>query len=275
VRVGVDQRSAAQRMGKPKLVPGIYALCEIESAAYPSTGANDEFWYGENRATGWPTVKVRYVRTYEKNPLTIDMLHAERPQVSRLLLKGFQAASFPIDAKDFQTVVELLEKDTTFAAQGADEPVSTAEKIAEMEKRYLNTSPEVKEKLSKRIERGPIGALVKEMNGFKCQLCHALGLSPIGFKKKNGELYVEAHHAMPVSKKEIGSLTASNVMTLCPNHHRQVHYGNVEVVIGAVEFTVSIDDKRVLIPRFHSTAPIGKLDKPSLATARSAHEHVP
>jgi hypothetical protein len=27
---------------RPRLIPGIYALCEIQSAAYPGAGANDE-----------------------------------------------------------------------------------------------------------------------------------------------------------------------------------------------------------------------------------------
>src|SRR5215203_2559067 len=79
--------------------------------------------------------------------------------------------------------------------------------------------------VSKSIERGPVGGIVKKLTGFKCQVCDALGNNPIGFLKKNGEAYVEAHHVMPVSTKEIGSLSASNVMTVCANHHRQLHYG--------------------------------------------------
>ena len=44
IRVGVDRRSDAERQGRPKLEAGIYALCEVESPAYPGAGANDEFW---------------------------------------------------------------------------------------------------------------------------------------------------------------------------------------------------------------------------------------
>jgi hypothetical protein len=42
VRVGVDQRSAKARNGKPALKSGVYALCEVESEAFEGTGANDE-----------------------------------------------------------------------------------------------------------------------------------------------------------------------------------------------------------------------------------------
>jgi predicted restriction endonuclease len=80
------------------------------------------------------------------------------------------------------------------------------------------------------------GAFVKKATGFKCQLCEALGRNPIRFVKENGEPHVEAHHVTPVCKQEIGSLAASNIMTLCPNHHRQMHYDRIHVTIHATNF---------------------------------------
>jgi hypothetical protein len=63
----------------------------------------------------------------------------------------------------------------------------TADKLAVTEERYIRASPEVKEKMSRRIEREPIGELLKRLSGFKCQVCEALGLNPIGFLKRGGE----------------------------------------------------------------------------------------
>ena len=54
---------------------------------------------------------------------------------------------------------------------------------------------------------------------------------------------------MPVSKREVGSLSASNVMTLCANHHRQIHYGNIDVVITSDSFEFVINGTPVKIPR--------------------------
>jgi predicted restriction endonuclease len=65
-----------------------------------------------------------------------------------------------------------------------------------------------------------------------------------------GNSYVEAPHVMPVSKKQIGSLSASNVLTLCANHHREVHFGCVETSINDSEFDLVIDGKGIQIPRF-------------------------
>jgi hypothetical protein len=59
--------------------------------------------------------------------------------------------------------------------------------------------------------------VVKRANG-KCEFCHALG-----FKKPNGTHFVEAHHI--ISLAEQGPDTLDNVIALCPNHHREAHFG--------------------------------------------------
>jgi predicted HNH restriction endonuclease/predicted RNA-binding protein with PUA-like domain len=250
VRVGVDRRSKLQRDAKPSLEPGIYALCEVESEAFPGTGANDEFWVdGEGREPGWPTVKIRYLRTYRDRPLTIERLNAERPNISRLLLDGFQAASFPITASDFHAVLELLGEDVDDLA-APQEGDTSPEALTVLQRKYLHASPEVKERISRYIERGSTGTMVKKQLGYKCQVCAALGREPLGFRKNNGEPYAEAHHVTPVSAMQAGSLAASNVMVVCANHHRQMHYGGIDVVIGEKSFDFAIDGQLIAIPRF-------------------------
>lgn len=250
VRVGVDRRNAAERNGRPPLEPGIYALCEVISAAFPGTGANDEFWNeGEGREPGWPTVKIRYLHIYRDKPLTIEMLKATRPRLSPLLLNGFQAATFPISGDDFREVSGLLDYDLDDMPPVVQEAETGSAELANLEKQYLKASPEVKERVSRTVERGPVGRAVKKSVGFKCQLCYAMGSHPLGFVKKNGEHYVEAHHVMPVALLQVGSLAASNVMILCANHHRQIHYGNAKVVITEATFDVLLDGAEFKIGR--------------------------
>jgi predicted HNH restriction endonuclease len=249
VRVGVDRRSATARGDRSPLEAGIYALCEVESEAFPGIGANDKYWAEDaGREPGWPTVRLRYLRTYAGAPLTIERLRTERPNVSHLLLNGHQAASFPISAEDFQAVIELLGEDAERLPVSVPS-AETSSRLAELEAKYQHASPEVKECLSKKVERGPIGAEVKKANGHKCQLCEALGREPRGFRKRNGDPYVEAHHVMPVSKKAVGVLSASNIMTLCANHHREMHYGGLEVAIMDDAFEVSINGTVVRLPK--------------------------
>ena len=117
---------------------------------------------------------------------------------------------------------------------------------------------------SKGIERGPIGRELKRANGFRCQLCAALGLNPIGFIKQNGEPYVEAHHVMPVHIGELGLLSASNIITLCANHHREMHYGSVDTAIEEHNFKFKFSGKEIVIPRAKIKLRVGVLAYGSL-----------
>jgi predicted RNA-binding protein with PUA-like domain len=250
IRVGVDRRSIVERQGRSRLEAGVYALCEIESAAYAGTGANDPFWAPDAaRAPGWPTVDIRYLRSYLRRPLTIAQLKKSRPGLSRSLLDGLQASSFPISRNDFRAVLELLgEEPDTLPAVTAETP-ATVDALARLEERYRNAVPEVRARISRSIERGPVGDAVKKANGFRCLVCEALGHDPIGFRKPNGDSYVEAHHVMPVAKGEIGSLRASNIITVCANHHRELHYGCAGVQIRDDRFELSLPDGPISIPR--------------------------
>lgn len=44
-----------------------------------------------------------------------------------------------------------------------------------------------------------------------------------GFETSSGSIYLETHHVIPLS--EGGADTERNVAALCPDHHRQAHYG--------------------------------------------------
>jgi predicted HNH restriction endonuclease len=253
VRVGVDQRTKAELDGRERLESGIYALVEVESHAYEGTGAGDEFWTpGEQHEPGRPTVRIRYLRTYQENPLTIERLREERPEMSPHILNSLQASCFPISAQDFHEIMGLLGEDLDNLPLDFEKSDITTDILAKLEKKYKNAAPEVKSNLSKRIERGPIGAQVKRAIGHKCQLCEALGRNPVGFLKPSGEPYVEAHHVMPVSERQVGSLSASNIMIVCANHHRQIHYGGIKVNITDNSFELDIDDRSVSLPRFSS-----------------------
>lgn len=122
-------------------------------------------------------------------------------------------------------------------------------RMAELERQALGETPKARLKTSVAIERGPIGKAVKKANGYKCQICMAQGANPLSFLKKNGIPYVEAHHVTPVSELQIGSLAASNIMTLCANHHRQMHYGDVSVEICDNTFKVQRDGQSLTLKR--------------------------
>lgn len=79
------------------------------------------------------------------------------------------------------------------------------------------------EALAKKYERDPeLTKIIKLLRGGKCQLC---GFS---FKTKSGDDYVECHHLEHLA--DSGLDISLNILVLCANHHRQFHYGNVELL---------------------------------------------
>jgi 5-methylcytosine-specific restriction protein A len=58
---------------------------------------------------------------------------------------------------------------------------------------------------------------IKRARG-KCEYCNVQG-----FATTNGRFYVEAHHIIALC--DAGRDTVDNVIALCPQHHRQAHYG--------------------------------------------------
>lgn len=58
----------------------------------------------------------------------------------------------------------------------------------------------------------------------KCEYCEQSG-----FVMEDGRIYLESHHVIPLS--EGGADSILNVAALCPNHHREAHYGKTRMTI--------------------------------------------
>jgi 5-methylcytosine-specific restriction enzyme A len=59
--------------------------------------------------------------------------------------------------------------------------------------------------------------VIKRAKG-RCEHCGELG-----FRKADGSHYIEAHHIISLAKQ--GPDTLENVIAVCPNHHREAHFG--------------------------------------------------
>jgi 5-methylcytosine-specific restriction enzyme A len=128
--------------------------------------------------------------------------------------------------------------------------IDKIKELKALESKMKKLRPKVKERLSKTIERGAIANKVKEITNYECLVCKALGQNPLGFTKQNGINYVETHHVEPVSNQKEGSLSITNLITVCANHHRQLHYGNTELLENTIEyFKFKIDCKEVKIKK--------------------------
>jgi hypothetical protein len=250
IRVGGDSRTLGQRDGKPRLQPGIYGIVEVIGTPREQP-ADDAHWLestvSENKRQ---VVDIHYRMNLLRNPLLMEVLKSDPTITDKYLLGGFQASSMPLERPTFDRILALAGGEVNTFEGIVTEPSDTAAAIAALEARYAGASPQIKEVISRRIERGAVADKVKAANNYKCQICEAMGQNPKGFLKKSGLSYVEAHHVTFISQMVPGSLGPSNIITVCATHHRQLHYGEVELVaITVSEFEFRIDGSECRIPR--------------------------
>jgi hypothetical protein len=82
-----------------------------------------------------------------------------------------------------------------------------------------NDSPEYKKRMSGSYTRDQ--AVRVEVLKRAKGACEYGGCRP--FNKINGQTYLETHHVISLSEQ--GPDRPSNVIALCPNHHREAHFG--------------------------------------------------
>lgn len=252
IRVGNDSRTKDELAGKDRLKAGIYGIVEIMSPAQPMPDSDGQFWinpekYGEERLR----VKIRYVKKLLDNPILLsDLKNLTDFQNEKPLLNGRQASSWSIEKDTFDKIIQIADSNIEIVSEATTSELNDFVDLQKLEAKYFNATPRVKEIVSRRIERGDISKAVKKANNYECQICKTLGLNPHGFKKRNGELYVETHHIIPVSELEQGSLGTLNLLTVCANHHRQLHYGDVKLIENNDKyFEFTIDNQKIRIDK--------------------------
>ncbi|WP_331406391.1 HNH endonuclease signature motif containing protein [Vibrio owensii] len=84
-----------------------------------------------------------------------------------------------------------------------------------------STKPKVVYRLVQDYRRDPdvVAEALYRAEGF-CEMCKEK--APF-IKRSNGEAYLEVHHIIPLSQGGLDSL--ENVISLCPNCHREIHFG--------------------------------------------------
>ncbi|MEP9373862.1 hypothetical protein [Mesorhizobium sp. KR1-2] len=232
---------------RPARPTGVYAVVEVLDR--PQLQADRDEAHYSNRTDAQEVTwraPLKLLANLVNHPIASDELPAnEHFDHFRVPL---QTSTIPISRQAFS---ELYRRSGIVRPGLTDEQkAETVPGVRALEIEASNADPKRKSRISRYIERGPIGTKVKEVQGYRCQICEALGVEPVAFLKKNGAPFAEAHHVQPVSLLQAGTLAASNIMVLCPNHHRQAHLGNFDVLESEPhQWRVKIDDDVLDIPK--------------------------
>ncbi|WP_270406029.1 HNH endonuclease [Paenibacillus timonensis] len=119
------------------------------------------------------------------------------------------------------------------------------ELLKSFNEKYQNLSPQKRDRVvSAHIDRGKsVTDALKKILGHNCQIC---GID--GFEKKNSDRYIEAHHLTQLSLNQIESLCSENVILVCPNCHRELHYGKTIIIEDkGTQIYIKLGNKESLI----------------------------
>jgi 5-methylcytosine-specific restriction endonuclease McrA len=237
--------SSARESGKPRRIgEGVYAIVEvIGKAEYrPDPDARYFIKPEEAEELAW-RAPLKVVANLLDRPILAASLPDDESFAH--IRKPLFASTIPLMESAFSHILTRTTPLTSVVTEES-ELANTPAGIRLLEAQYSSATPDAKRRMSLRIERGRIGDAVKRHRKGICQICEAVGANPIAFVDRNGRPYSEAHHVIPVSHRKPGSLSHLNIMVLCPNHHRQAHYGAFEVVADDGDTWSLVVDERSL-----------------------------
>ena len=170
IRVGIDGRNKKQLGGRQKLKPGIYAIVEIIGMPKISKDVSNYYIEDKDQNQEKLRVEIRYLKNLLHTPLLLQDLKLN-PIINqdKYLIEGFQRSTMPFKKAAFEEVIGLLKEEHQMFDNIEPENFDTDDEIIKLELKYQYASPEVKEVISRRIERGKISSVVKRLNGYKVQ----------------------------------------------------------------------------------------------------------
>jgi hypothetical protein len=119
--------------------------------------------------------------------------------------------------------------------------------LTELNTKYSKLPPKERARnVENYLDRGTaVTKALKSLLGAKCQIC-----SWTGFSQKNGDEFIEAHHIIQLSDKKDGALCTDNIILVCPNCHREIHYGKDFKTSEYGDFIeINLAMKKVKIPK--------------------------
>lgn len=140
--------------------------------------------------------------------------------------------------EDMQTLLDISK------IESVQEPLAFLYMLNE---RYANYSTIKRDRIiSAHIDRGTsVTNALKKILGPQCQICGCLG-----FEKKDGTRYIEAHHLTQLSLNKDSSLCSDNIILVCPNCHRAIHFGKeFELSDRGEEINIKVGKHSVIIPK--------------------------
>jgi len=185
--------------------------------------------------------KTRWMGSISENLLRI------RKSRTSLSVTAYHNAFELLDNEDKIEVAEAIRESTSLYNVDNDiELPHLKAHIARFNDVYRNATPRKRITLSNQIARpNAITDYLKQIQNYTCQICGELG-----FLQTNGKRYVETHHIIELHKFIPGSYCSDNVVVVCANCHKKLHYARVEYLeVNERRIVLKINDNEYQFTR--------------------------
>lgn len=229
------------------IMGGIYLL------AYVHSGSDKGIWMLQDRMHNKldsPTIIQREVKSTKNSEIKLYWLHVKNIEdlqfinINDLIWDSYRNASeilrttkyWNFVREDFirnketltcfwkYTVTDLPSKESIdgFFQKQIDEIRTYSDHEIKQRSAKFHSKPEKIEVITNAYVRNPyvVNEVLKRADGI-CERCK--NKAPFN-RKSDGTPYLEVHHLVPLS--EDGDDTVTNAIALCPNCHREIHFGS-------------------------------------------------
>ncbi|QPW51911.1 hypothetical protein G9298_30235 (plasmid) [Bacillus thuringiensis] len=223
----------------------IYFIDQVKEIEVPNSKLNECFGYQPNR-TYQTFTRLKYIQ--EKKGIRDKVLkqgldkligdlnkkQIDEKKRRQKAEKKVQRFIHEVGVEKFEEIIKDQDFEVIEEQKFQDEINNLKEVIERIHEEDKPVSPKkIISSVSKLWYRNPsVSALALRRANFKCEIddAHATFLSP-----KTGNNFVEAHHLIPLKLqgdkmyKDISLDVPANIVALCPNDHRKIHYSDISV----------------------------------------------
>ena len=213
------------------------------------------FFLDALRSVSIPMEEIRKLADYKENMVVLGFMPLNKKGLKRIhdaygSLEAFcDTFSTGLSSKDILTLNKISETDNPSPkdVENFDEIMRKMGErlgLSTWEVHQQDQTPAKKERRTMRIER--CAAIVQAMKRFYDNRCQICGFT---FKQTNGGHYSEVAHIEPISSQKKGVDRPTNMMVLCPNHHKMLDYGYLKI-ISRTEYSMNGEEHKLLKPIF-------------------------
>lgn len=219
IRVGKDARSKKMLGGRPRLLPGVYAIVRVLSEPDLLAPEKKDFWIDRDESQK-PRFRVRleYTSIHMSDPILLDELRdTSVAENDALLIAGIQASTYPITKSSFDLITSMFHEHQQFS-EGSFLDIDDEQEYSEGQQHYKQ---HVMRERNPKLMKEAKALFIRQHGCLYCEVCKYNFEDHFGDR---GRDFIEGHHTKYVSELAPGEGTKiTDIVMLCPNCHRMIH----------------------------------------------------